>query len=182
MAQEIPAGLHHRANETFHLIGILSEFLVGHGNTAERHFEFAFDIGEQAETFLLRHRMQRHRQRRCIDAAGKECLEPDRFASHRNDDDILVGVQTAGREHGPGGVVDRSGKAADADFLAAQLRDRFVFRPSHQSQIGELMRKVNVFNRQSLRRRQHTGAAAEQRVIDLADHLALQRQIAGDDQ
>ncbi len=44
------------------------------------------------------------------------------------------------------------------------------------------MRQVNALDRQTLRRRQQSGAAAEQRIVDLADDLALQGKIAGDNQ
>ena len=44
------------------------------------------------------------------------------------------------------------------------------------------MRQVNALDRQTLRRRQHARAAAKQRIVDLAHDLALQREIAGDNQ
>src|SRR5262249_45648996 len=48
MAQEISAGFHHRPDKTLHFVRVVAQLSFGYGHPAKRHFELAFDIGEQA--------------------------------------------------------------------------------------------------------------------------------------
>ncbi len=49
----------------------------------------------------------------------------------------FIGVQSAGGKHRARGAVNRTGKAADGNFFAAQLSDCFKFRSPDQSEIGK---------------------------------------------
>src|SRR5215813_13222232 len=117
MAQEISSRFHHRPYKTLHFVSVVAQLSFGYGYPAKRHFELAFDIGEQAHALFFRYGVQRHRQRASIDASREQCLQADRLASHRNHHDIFVGVQSARSKHSARGTVNRTGKAADSNFL-----------------------------------------------------------------
>ncbi len=124
MAQEKTAGLDHCANKSLHLIGILSEFFVRHGNAAERHFEFTFDIGEQAVAFLF--------GMACSGTGSgvASMLPANRACSRIGSRPIGMMITSLSGSSPPADSMARvgihaAGKAAHADLLAAQLRDRF---------------------------------------------------------